>query len=284
MNMSGSCEAANTVREGPSANGITNVEKNKRQCRLASLPSTTPPPLSPPQMPPSKFDLFPALPPELRFQIWETALSVQSVWSAVRVPAGASDSIHQNNRAYTMTFVGPAPHVAGMACREAWRLLKRSYGRPVRGPAGSTGTARSYWVNLNHTVICLGFPLDAVAVLAGFDTEALSRFKHVVLTWHLSQFGELARACKHLANACPNLSTIIIQWCETERTSAKSPQQPMGLETATYYAAIPAYTGCQLGCDALDMSYFRALLLQYFGNPLPRLHLLAPGSAQRLSA
>ena len=177
-----------------------------------------------------------------------------------------------------MTFVGPAPAVAGMSSKESWRLLKQSYVDQIRGPGGSTGKTRPSWVNLNHTVVYLGDPSDTREVLAGFDAETLSKFKHVALAWHISQFGPLARACQRLATTCPALCTIIIQWCE----SAELLQQSLTLETAAYYADIPAYTWRQLEYQKLDTPYFRSQLLQYFGAPPPRLHLLAPDSGRGL--
>jgi hypothetical protein len=221
----------------------------------------------------SAFHLFPSLPPELRFLIWETAFCVPSVWAAVRVHRPTSGH-YSSTRAFTMTFVGPAPPAAGMSCKEAWCLLKQSYGEQIRGPAGSTGTTRPYWVDLNHTVVYLGNPMNTMEILASFDTRALSKFKHVTLFWHNSRYSLLARACQRLATTCPALCTIIIQCCDRyeripEGESAEPIQQPTTLERVAHYAEILTYMGRRLDWQTLDTPYLRSQLLQYLAPRRP---------------
>lgn len=214
------------------------------------------------------FHLFPALPPELRSQIWESALSVPAVWAATRV-SHTGDDVDSDTCEFTvMDFVGPAPPLAGISSREAWCLLKRSYVKPIHGPQGRTGKRKAHWVNLSHTVVFFGGVLYVEDILAGFDADALSRFQHVAFTWHISQFGPLLRACRHLATICPALNTIIIQ-------CVKGLPQPLTPETAAHYAEVPAYTGHELDWQEIDTPYLRSQLLQYFGASPPRLHLLA---------
>jgi hypothetical protein len=157
-----------------------------------------------------------------------------------------------------------------------------------KSAAGSTGKTRPYWVNLNLTVVYLGNPVNTVEILANFNTRALSKFKHLALFWHNSQYSLLARACQHLATTCPALCTIIIQCCNRyeripEGESAEPIQQPTTLERVAHYAEILTYMGRQLDWQTLDTPYLRSQLLQYFGTSPPKLHLLAPDSRRGLS-
>ncbi|KAH6627375.1 hypothetical protein F5144DRAFT_271469 [Chaetomium tenue] len=231
----------------------------------------------------SAFHYFPALPPELRFLIWEAALSAPSVWAAVRVPRPASN---RKKSVFNMAFVGTAPPTVALSCKEAWRLLKQSYPERIHGPGGSTAKTRPYWVNLHHTVVYLGSPVDAVAILASFDADALSKFQHVALVWNtnIAHFGAVARACQRLATTCPALCTIIVEFYRrvSARDSVKPLEKPLTPESAAYYAGIPAYTGPQLDGQLRHPRYFRDQLLRLFGASPPRLHFLAPDAVQGL--
>jgi len=223
------------------------------------------------------FTYFHALPPELRLQIWEEALSVRSVWAAVR-NYNADRDLSASRRPFIMVYIGPAPYLAGLSSREARRLLEQSYIKPIRGLSSGLGTSvGAYWVNLDTTVVYLGDFSDATTVLNSFGVDELSKFHHVALPWY--QFGRLARTCQRLATICLALCIIIIQRCEKEAATNRLLRQPLSLETATYYATIPEYAGPELGYENLDAPHFWSLLLEYFGNSPFRLHLLSPDSA-----
>jgi hypothetical protein len=66
---------------------------------------------------PARFTCFANLPPELRFQVWTLALTAGAVWAANAVTVK-----HCPDR---MAFVGPSPRLAGLACKEAWRLMEQ---------------------------------------------------------------------------------------------------------------------------------------------------------------
>ena len=223
------------------------------------------------------FIYFYGLPLELRLQIWRQALSVRSVWAAVhKDSAGRGSSARR--LPFTMVYIGPAPYQVGLSCREARRLLEQSYVKPILGPfSGLTTNAGAYWIDLGMTVVYLGDISDATTVLNSFDAEELARFKHVALPWH--RFGNLARTCQHLAAMCPALRTLIIQRGETEAATNQPISPALSLETAAYYTTIPEYAGPELGYGELDAAHFRSLLLEYFGDTPPRLHLLSPDSA-----
>ena len=97
------------------------------------------------------FAFFCAIPPKLRRQIWGEALSVRSVWAAIRNPAADCDPTSVNHPPFIMTYVGPAPYLAGLASKEARRLLEQTYFKPICGP-----NASAYWVNVDQTVVYLG--------------------------------------------------------------------------------------------------------------------------------
>lgn len=225
------------------------------------------------------FTYFPALPAELRRQIWWEALSVRSVWAAVRT-YNADRNLSASLLPFIMTYIGPAPYTAGLSCREARRLLEQSYVRLVCGRLSGSKTSNGYyWVNLDTTVFYLGDSLDTTTVLNSFAVNDLSKLKHVTLPWN--QFSRLARTCQHLARTCPALRTITIQRSQTEATTNGHLHRPLSLEMAAYYTTIPDYAGPEIGDEELDAPYFRSLLLEYFDDSPPTLHLLSPDSANR---
>lgn len=80
------------------------------------------------------FTLFCALPQEIRLQIWGEALSVRSVWTAIRNRASDSDPTGAVHPTFSMTYVGTAPYLAGLSSTEARRLLEQIYPKPILGP------------------------------------------------------------------------------------------------------------------------------------------------------
>lgn len=204
------------------------------------------------------FTCFRALPPELRLKIWSEALSAPSVW----VPD------HNASRP-----VGQAPYLAGLACRESRQLLERLYVKPLpRGPPGGSGVD---WVNLETAVVYLGD--GAMKALDALGAGELARLRHVALRWR--QFGRLARACQRLAAECPALRTIIVER-EGDGSAGDDVEVPRTLspELAAYYASIPDWVGPEMSLETLDTPYFRSLVLEYFGDSPPKLHLVSPTS------
>ncbi|KAF2241342.1 hypothetical protein BU26DRAFT_176574 [Trematosphaeria pertusa] len=221
------------------------------------------------------FACFSALPPELRLLVWEHALSVWTVWAAAPNSAAGSH-LTANRLPFTMAFVGPVPYLAGLSCREARRLLERSYVKPVLGPRGTATIGDVYWVDLKKTVVYLGGGFNAIAVLDSFSAGGLSKFEHVGLSWY--RFQRLARTCQRLAALCPGIRTVIIQRSESEIATNNSTYKPLSLETAAGFANIAEKSGPELGYEQLDTHHLRALLLDYFGDSPPMFHLLPPGS------
>jgi len=219
------------------------------------------------------FIFFHALPPELRHRIWEMALSVRSVWAAVR-SHHAESYLTASRLPLMMVYIGPAPYLAGLSSREARRLLEQFYIKPIRVSFSGLATkAGSYWVDLDTTVVYLGGDsFDVTPVLDSFGTDALSKFKHVALPW--CQFRSMDLICQRLATRCPALRTIII------RSSVVAFPKRLSLETAGYYATIPEYAGPELGYEKPGAVHLRSLLLKYFGDSPPRIHLLAPDSTE----
>jgi hypothetical protein len=216
-----------------------------------------------------RFTFFHALPPELRLQIWGEALSVRSVWAA-------SPNDNKSRVPFNMVYIGPAPYLAGLTCREARRLLVQFYVKPIHGPFTGLGTSSSsHWVNVDTTVIDLGGYSDATTILDAFGGDELSRFKHVALLWH--QFGSVVRICMRLATMCPALCTIIIQRSNTEAPTHRSFRQPLSIEMAACYATVIECAGPEIECEEVDTPYFRSLILEHFGDSPPKLHLLSPG-------
>ncbi|CZT53420.1 uncharacterized protein RSE6_14970 [Rhynchosporium secalis] len=212
--------------------------------------------------PANSFTLFGALPPELRLQIWREALSVRTVWAAIR------------NRA-SMAYIGSALYLAGLSCKEARRLLEQTYIKPI-----CQLSADVCWVDMNHTVVYLGDFFETMTVIDSFHADDLCRFKHVALRW--SQFDRLARVCRRLAATCPALCTIVIHQTEPKAQpgAVSSFSRSLSHKTAIDYAIIFSHNNSALGYEGLDTDYLRSLLLAYFGASPPRLHMLPPDLAE----
>ncbi|KAK1826639.1 hypothetical protein QBC39DRAFT_15633 [Podospora conica] len=261
---------------------------------------------------PTTFTLFPKLPAEIRLMIWEAALSVPSVWAALPIgfnnpnssdgdtgPEPSGSAINDfddtcdfdfDGGGFTMTFVGPAPSTIGQVSKEAWDVMRRFCGEPIRAPAGPAGEVRPCWVNLRHTVVSL---VDPRVVMPSFDAGALSRFEHVVFNqrWPETYHG----ACKLLAAAYPALRTVIIHKCpiparvvnsDSKRRgscliSRRVPRRPPGqrsrvrrFEAIHSYARFVAYTGRQV-------PGFPTKTSPIFGAPRPRMYFTDMGWHER---
>jgi len=108
-----------------------------------------------------------------------------------------------------MGYIGPAPYLAGMSCREARRQLEQFYVGPIHGSFNDVTTGPgSSWVDLDGTVVYLSEFSDATTVLNSFDANELSKFEHVAPPWY--QYGKLARAWQHRATWCPALRMLIV--------------------------------------------------------------------------
>lgn len=206
---------------------------------------------------PTRFTCFANLPPELRFQVWTLALTAGAVWAANSVPA--------KHRPDSMAFVGPSPRLAGLACKEAWRLMEQIYDRPVKG---LSRCGEGTWVGLDHTVIALGPSQDTVALLDRFSADDLSRFQHVAVQWRT--WASLVRNCIRLAQSCPALRTLIIQRIEPDAQA-----RPLAVERAAFYAALLQYEESHFGDSTIDSTYLHQSLVSYFVDSLPMIHLVS---------
>ena len=132
---------------------------------------------------------------------------MRSVWAASR--HNAVRSLTTSPKPLSMVYVGPAPYLAGLSCKEARLLLENVYAKPIRRPYdGFAPSSNRYWVDFDRTVVCLGHALGGKIVLDKFRADEVSMFRHVALMWY--DFAGLARTCQRLAAECPTLCTIIV--------------------------------------------------------------------------
>ncbi|KAK1711411.1 hypothetical protein BDP67DRAFT_519152 [Colletotrichum lupini] len=107
-----------------------------------------------------------------------------------------------------MNHVGPAPYLAGLACKESRRLMEQSYAKPIHRPTYSAASSAIHWIDLQKTVVSLEDYRSAGALSDAFTFEDLARFRHVVL--QSSRFSDLfADSAFHL----PKLDNI--EWTNT---------------------------------------------------------------------
>ena len=222
------------------------------------------------------FRRFGSLPPELRLQIWEEALSVPTVWAAIRSHNG-DGGLRSPAR---LRFIGPKPYPAGLVCKESLRLREKVFRIPLGGVSTVTETLSrlilgGYWISLKWTVIYLGDATDAMSVLDDLDAENVSRFKHVAMSnlepvaIPSSRFRKLAKVCQHLAASCPVLRTVIIR--REERHPGENEVHCESLsQMADLYAALSEQNQSQTGFgEPYDILHLRALLLEYFRDRPP---------------
>lgn len=213
--------------------------------------------------------------------IWEHALSGWTVLASGQ-HCTASQGARTADVPTTMIRVGHAPYIAGLACVESRRLLKRSYTKLTVRHRRGYNLSGVYWVNMNRTVLCLDASAYPVELLRMFDEEALLDLQNVVFRWTVRYIGPVTRACQLLATLSPALRTIVIQIDKLrdakERTHLDGSwfSQPMSVATADYYSTIPDREGPELAFDGLDCAYLRAHLLEHFIHTAPKVHVLPP--------
>jgi 2EXR family protein len=77
------------------------------------------------------FTLFPHLPAEIRLQVWRKAIEAPAVWFAVLRDHNYWDPPLQRGD-LTLVPVGPAPYLAGLACRESRHEMETVITNPIR--------------------------------------------------------------------------------------------------------------------------------------------------------
>lgn len=234
------------------------------------------------------FTRFPALPAELRIQIWTEALTESSVWAAALTkPRNVHDGGPlPDHRSISMNCDGSSPHLVAFSCREARAVMQRIYKRPLRGPIMEATVQGAYWIHLDKAVITFVNSHDSLAILDRFGSE-IAGFQHVVLVWQ--DWTTQPRTCMRLAKSCPALRTVIVQRVEspknrpyssTSTTKCYVADAPVLLDLdakiAARYSALAEYDGPELGDSDADTVRLRKSVLQYFADSPPRLHILAP--------
>lgn len=146
-------------------------------------------------------------------------------------------------------------------------MLEKLYGQPIEGPGDNT-----QWIYWDTTIIYIAdLPNDRLG------PSALAALRHVALPWGYMQFRALCRACQWLAKSCPQLRTIVIQMLHGDAAVLDSGSSCFAAASAARasHATLVDYPG-RVPCDDLDVGHFESLLLQYFGDPYPKLHILPP--------
>ncbi|KAH6626573.1 hypothetical protein B0J18DRAFT_143887 [Chaetomium sp. MPI-SDFR-AT-0129] len=132
-------------------------------------------------MAPSTFHHFPRLPTELRFYVWEDALSVPAVFGMSRItPHEYGDSAETTASKFKMGFIGHAPYLVGLTCREAWQLIPRSSRILICGPsARCQQSVERHWVDLENTVLYIDNSKDEYDVIEDLDFRTRCGVKHI---------------------------------------------------------------------------------------------------------
>ncbi|KAH7361759.1 hypothetical protein B0T11DRAFT_77580 [Plectosphaerella cucumerina] len=162
---------------------------------------------------PETFHYFPLLPPEIRLQIWRDALLAPAVWFATlpelrNVQNERSDiRMARERRALTLKPVGPAPYMAGFACRESRYEMERLITQPLRIREDS----RVFWIYWNNTVLHLGQFDNARRVIWALKFNENPRLRHIAIEGAAGSWGApCQRYSEALAFCCYGLRTIIL--------------------------------------------------------------------------
>lgn len=208
------------------------------------------------------------MPPELRVQIWEEALSGWSVLAVNHVPKDRSRD-GETVPLPKMTFVGHAPCLAGATSREARRVMKQCYGEPIPTHGTSAANAGVYWVNLEKTLVYLGYTCDAKAILDNLAADDLARLEHIIVLWDGA--GGLGWICLTVAEACPSLRTVIVQRVTGGRQPCRPPLQPA---VAAYYLSLIEAPVSEQQPKSLGLDYRLFFLRCFTFSRPPMFHLL----------
>ena len=213
------------------------------------------------------FPSFNKLPPEIRLRVWGYALSVWSVYSALPLQTSS------DNQSFSaeLPSVGPTSSPAAVACREAWFELRALSNRSY---ATRKHKQLPWFCTLPTTIIYLGHANEAYKALNTLGIYDLSTIKHIVLSW--DNFLTLAKVCITIAEKCPQLHTLVVCSIAANPFNAGEPLATLSTTDATRYAAIVSSSGPERDHPGIDSSYFRSLILGYFPNSRPAVHMLPP--------
>lgn len=156
------------------------------------------------------FTCFGALPKELRLLIWDQAFVAE--WTLLAVRNTTANEHHTRIYVpFNMAFLGPAPYIIGLSCKEAWQHMRKSHAKLVLKQSDPNPPVPSvYWIAPERTVLYVDCLIDRKTsdeVLENFDEEGLGRIEHIGLLLH----PELFYTFEFLARRCPMLRTVIVK-------------------------------------------------------------------------
>ncbi|KAK4142461.1 uncharacterized protein C8A04DRAFT_29910 [Dichotomopilus funicola] len=255
-------------------------------------------------MAPSTFHPFSRLPTELRFYIWEDALSVPAVWGISRItPSKSDDSVDTAASKFKMGFIGHAPYLVGLACRKAWQLIQRSskiqIGRPSKRYEPSEPSAERQWVDLDNTVLYIDSSKHAYDIIEHLHFHTRCGVKHILFDLRESSLepeSKMVRITCLFGRTFPQLQTVIVRWFDMpsrkegdKETSWEErreehirrilkPVPTPTLEEAEHYAALLTYTGPELDFPSRDTEGCRwelSYIFKAMSVPLRKVHFIS---------
>ncbi|KAF4627029.1 hypothetical protein G7Y89_g11128 [Cudoniella acicularis] len=208
--------------------------------------------------PDESFSLFPVLPAEIRFQIWEIALSTFIVVHLGPRPpkTGPERRIMSTDHSFI-----------GQSCKEARKLMRITHCRVPIPPTVDTAPYGAAWVNFSQTTFLLGFApprtLDCLRIYV----------ESVLLRW--ASYGLLIHSCKTLLASYPALREIIVLVplrgiSETQRRSV-----PTALDLHDMASQISRKTSIQ-GLPALDTKHLKFSADEFLTHESQRLGRAGP--------
>ncbi|KAI1206187.1 uncharacterized protein F4807DRAFT_440198 [Annulohypoxylon truncatum] len=142
-----------------------------------------------------EFRPFKRLPPEIRYEIWLTALTAWSVTVYATAPSVAGSAlrpIYWNASA------------VGLVCYEAWSIMKKVCTKLYQ----ISRVDRYVWVHFDTTVFFLGAAAEARNTIATFDMPLCRGLAHAAIVW--TSWADVVGFFKHVSQNCSSLVSILI--------------------------------------------------------------------------
>ncbi|KAF9879159.1 hypothetical protein CkaCkLH20_03392 [Colletotrichum karsti] len=198
---------------------------------------------SPGMSTPTEFKSFGALPAELRFQIWTSALSTSPyVWTAVA---------KEGTEPLATRRVAPVPtrHHIILACRESQEAMKKIRDLKRRDAYLSNATT----------------PARAPGA---FELGELARFRHGAVPRSL--FPMIGDPSELMTQGRPDSETLIVQWAGSDARRAPQGDDGGSEYRVVYFLRALGYEETEMSHDMWDTAGFRGLRLVPLGDPPPR--------------
>lgn len=217
------------------------------------------------------FPNFSDLPPEIRFKVWEFALSIWTVCTAKLDPDHPKGD-EVGDPKFVLRPVGPTFLPVAQSCKEArhqfMQLLKDSGSPPdVSELTAPAKWSLKPWFVLGTGVLFLDFANYHIEYIRSLPAAEIELIKHVVVLE--AKFPHAISICIMLKGKCPNLHSVQMLWTHRRKPGSIS------LQTAKRWGNIARSAEQSQSREELDVDFFRDLY-ESFHEGYPRILIVQP--------